>query len=381
MKPIEKAARFFECLGTYEKDEQLKEFDVEDTFNSPNTLQGFMCRISDYRYGAMYITSVCNIPCAPQIVWGSPKQQYPFGRDGRFNWPKMRKVNIYEKLDGTCITAYSYTFKKKRFVTYKTRLTPVARHGKWGDFRGMWLEMLEKYPVIPGYVLEHKVNLSFELYGARNLHLIVYDIPLDTKLLFATPQTVAPGVIDPESLHDLKGLPPIVWGNKCTALNDLTSYYKKRQAEAEAALEMTDMGFKGGEGFVLYAHLVDGRVQQLKLKPETIEKIHWSGGLGKNTIKATVINAFENEDDVTVDFVKQLLREEFEPAIINGKTAAIAEILGEVKAEMLFRKEVVEVYKSLGVSVAEDKAAAMRALSEHFDKKIIRYVYWIVTHC
>jgi len=377
MSKISQAAQFFDC-----KEDELKEFDVEDTFNPPNSLRGYICRISDHRYGALYITNVNHIPCAPQIVWGTPKQHYPFGKDGRFVWPPIKKINIYNKLDGTNILAYSYSFRKKKYVTYKTRLGPVARSGQWGDFPSMWREMLDKYPSIPKTVLDLNLNLSFELYGARNLHLIVYNVPLDAKFLFATPQTLAPGIIDPEKIDLPEGMPPVVAGEKCTALNDLTSFYKKRQAETEAMNKTVEMGIKGSEGFVLYAHLEDGNIRQFKCKPETIQQIHWThGGLGKNVIKATIINAFENEDNVTITFVKELLREEFEPAKIERQSVTIAKILDEVKLGMAFRAKVVNVYKEIGISVAEDKIAAMRALSERFERRKMGYVYWIVTNC
>ena len=379
MTLLDQSCQFWKC-----KPDEVMPFDAEDVFNPPNRLEGFQCRIGDHRYGALYITAVNAIPCAPQVVWGTPKQHYPFDKQGNFHWLPCRKVNLYTKLDGTNILAYTYEFKGKEFITYKTRMTPIVRTSTFADFVAMWHEMLERYPRIPELVFETGLNLSFELYGSRNIHLIVYDVPLETRLLFGITRTIEPRIVDPEDIRVPQLPSPICFradGFVCPTLKDLTSYYKKIQAEAEAMNEKTEVGIKGTEGYVLYYHLEDGTVKQFKCKPDTIERIHWSsGGVNKNVLRATVMNAYESESEVTVEVVKKLLLEEFQPQEVERWHYKIVEVIEEVKEEMVFRKKVKAVYASIGKNIAEDKREVMREMSKHFPKNKMSYVYWVIAN-
>lgn len=160
-------------------------FEVEDAFNPGNTLSGHLFRDPDLRYGMLYIEKVNNKKC-PQVVWATPKLHYPFDKEGTFKYQKdIDKIEVYEKLDGTNILAYSYIDKEcNQYVTYKTRLTPMVRDGSFGTFATMWKEMLDRYPNISEMVLKTGHNLSFEMFGKRNKHLIEYDNSLDAVFLF-----------------------------------------------------------------------------------------------------------------------------------------------------------------------------------------------------
>lgn len=92
------AAKFF-CV----KEKELQPFTMPDTFNDDLPLEGFICHRQDYRYGAVYFTAMGGHPCKPQVIWGSPKMHYPFDKNGRYIWPDVNKLNVYEKLDG-CFT-------------------------------------------------------------------------------------------------------------------------------------------------------------------------------------------------------------------------------------------------------------------------------------
>jgi len=371
MNYLKDAQEQFDCD---EKD--LKPFSVVDTFNN-NNLEGYLCNIGDYRYGSLYIYKV-NETKHPQVIWGTPKIPYPFDKRGNFNFPKCLHIYAYEKLDGTNILAYKYTNGKDTFVTYKTRLTPIVRSSRFGDFKSMWERILKKYPEIPQLALKNDFNWSFELYAAENKHLMIYDTPLDTRLLFGIKRG-SPDVIAPHNLpsHSIPHTKVIEFkGSK-----DIVSFYKKIQAESEAGNNHTEMGVEGTEGYVFYTLLENYDYKMFKCKPHDIEKIHWaSGGIHKNAIRATVFNAYENTDDVTFDFVKQLLLEEYPPEIIDKSLDKIKKIMEEVKNDIQIRTDVFDLYKSLGLDITKDKIGTMRELSKHFEKKQIRYVYWIITH-
>jgi len=171
------------CNDLSIKEKDLQDFDVEDTFNPQNRLKGFICLKPDSRYGAVAITHI-NDQEAYQICFATPKLHYPFGKDGKYCFPKAKQVEVYEKFDGTNILAYRYTLGGQVFQTYKLRLFPVLRNSKWGNFLDLWHEILDKYPQVSTICDTNDCCVSFELYGKRNTHLIAYDTPIEAADFF-----------------------------------------------------------------------------------------------------------------------------------------------------------------------------------------------------
>lgn len=360
------------------KEENLRPFEETDPF-SGNLISGFLCNIGDHRYGALYIYAVNSIPVKNQIVWSTPRMGYPFDRNGVYRWPSADKINLYEKLDGTNIIGYKYVAKNTGFITFKTRLTPVLRPSRWGDFLEMWKEILKEHPDIPGLVYTTGLNLSFELYGNMNKHTVIYDHKLDVALLFGIGGILEPYIVDPEEIECR--IPKAKKYTEITNTSDLTSYYKKAEGEAEAVNEYTEFGIKGTEGYVWYLHSEAG-VKQLKCKPTSIKDIHFSGsGLGKHSVRTTVINAYEHVDEVTYEVVKELLLEEFDEVLIDIKDKLIRRTMIEVEEEMDFRNKVLGLYEEKDLDVLGDKVNTMRTLSKHFEKKEMKKVYWVLINC
>lgn len=371
-----------EAFGVEEKN--LRQFDEVDPFND-NLISGFLCNIGDYRYGALYIYAVNNIPVKNQIVWSTPRMGYPFDRNGVYRWPPAFKINVYEKYDGTNIIGYQYRAKNTTFITYKTRLTPVLRASRWGDFLSMWREILEKYPEIPGLIYGSGINFSFELYGNRNKHTVVYDQKLDIALLFGIGGILEPCIVDIEELECK--IPKAKLCAKITKLSDLTSYYKKMEGEAEAKNKVIEYGIEGTEGYIWYLHSTDmkkssRKVRQLKCKPDSIKDIHFSGsGLGKHSIRTTVINAYEHTDEITYEVVRDLLMEEFDGILIEAHYSLVRQVMIEVEVEMEFRSKIIRLYEENKLDILADKVGTMRTLSKHFEKKEMKRVYWVLTNC
>ncbi len=380
------------------EEHNLKHFEKEDPFND-NLISGFICNIGDHRYGALYLYAVNNVPIKNQIIWSTPRMGYPFDRNGIYKWPPAFKINIYEKLDGTNILGYQYRAKDTSFITYKTRLTPVLRESKWGDFLGMWREILERYPEIPGMIYGSGMNISFELYGNRNKHTVIYDCKLEVAMLFGIEGILEPRIVDIEEtdrvisagdVGDVERKVPkakrytsivILGGLKSKWDTDNTSYYKKMEGEAEAQNRVGEYGIEGTEGFIWYLHNYDG-VKQLKCKPDSIKDIHFSGsGLGKHSIRTTVINAYEHTSDVTYEVVKDLLMEEFDERLIEAHYSSIRRVMIEVEEEMTFKSKVINTYGELKLDILANKADTMRALSKYFSKKEMKKVYWVLNNC
>lgn len=359
------------------REKAVKPFKMEDDFNPPNVLEGFLCTEDGPFYGSMLITSINDGP-AEQWVFATPKFDYPFDRSGAWNFPDARAIEIYRKLDGTNVLAYSYAFEEKMFVTYKLRLNPIVRNsGKWGPFQDMLNEMLQKYgDEIQRLVREHPYNLSFELYGSRNKHLMVYGVPLELCFLFLVDK--ANGTIFPPSV--LKAHALLVPETLRVEAADTVSLYKTHQENDEKKIKKTELGLEGDEGWMWYMLTANGKWLAYKCKPPSVEEIHWKAGLSKNVIRATAFNALEHEEEITYDGVRTLLLETFSERDVDAQKALIEAALQEIRQELEFEQDVREHYHAVGVSIWQDKAKVMRAMSAYYPKQKMKLVYWLIAN-
>lgn len=364
---------------------EIGAFNDDDTFNG-NRIAGFICRRADHRYGALVIDRVNEADTEPQRVYCTPKVHYPFGRtpdeERRYYWPKaIRRVEVYDKLDGTNICAYSYADAAgARFVTFKTRLTATLRPSAYGDFSAMWREILAAHPTMrqPFHVLCGDVSLSFEMYGYRNPHLIAYAEPLAASLLFAVGQIDA--TIIPPSDDLLRLLPTALRPvHVATGADDLTALYDAHRADGDARNRRTDgEQVDGTEGWIFYTLDGDGRWSQWKCKPESIEALHWvSDFLPEPVVTNTAWNALESCDgSLTADYVATLLREEFTQTQVSKSWPRIEKAVAFVTQRAALRALVRERYEATGLRFDTDgRGAVMRALAPHFDRGQMRDVY------
>ena len=367
--------RALEALGIPMKEAQ--HFDVQDAFN-PHRLEGLISHRGDHRYGALYITRVDGKP-APQLILATPKFPYPFDKNGMFHFPKnVRTVEAYEKLDGTNIFAYKYRiWGGETCVTYKTRLLPVVGESRFGPFLTYWREILTAYPGIWQAVLRYEgYGLSFELYGARNKHLVIYDVALDTRLLFGVRLD---GTLEPPAhmaVHPCPH-PPVTVAHTPKGLENI---YKAMQAELEAGLTTDEVlgGYRGAEGRVWYVS-APGQWFAFKCKPETIEAIHWAaGGLGVSVIKATAYNVLENHPRCTPELIRELLLEEFNETEIDIAWRVVMRVSEQVNIEAELRYAILERYAEIGLDFNADPPSVMRALSPHFPKSQMSHVYTLL---
>lgn len=237
----------------HKNDKDWTSFSEIDPFNN-NLVSGKISHHSGDDYGALFIEKVNNRD-APQLIYCTPKLAYPFDASGHWHFPKAVEIKRFEKLDGTNVFAYSYEDEKgNKFVSYKTRLNPFLKDSKFGPFKTMWGEILERYPKIKFIVLNRGCNLSFELWGARNPHLVKYEEALDASLLFERHnQKVCPcHTLTYESF----GLRVAQFlGN---VDRDYVWTYQNTQEEiGNALVELEDGGYSGQEGEVWY--LLDER--------------------------------------------------------------------------------------------------------------------------
>lgn len=355
----------------------LQPFEAADPFNDDVALEGFLCQRPDHRYGALALLRVDGQP-VPQVIYATPKLHYPFGKDGRFNFPPIATAHIHEKLDGTNVLAYHYRDAEgRRRLTYKLRLSPVLRNSKWGPFLDYWRELTARHPDLPGLPEANGCHVSFEMYGARNTHLIAYDVPLAAAVLFGVdPRTAAP--IPPSKLAT-GSVPPAPLLAELRAGEDPVTRFEALRAEIESRNRQdADDKIRGSEGAVWFVTEPGGRVTLWKCKPESVEAIHWATGINKVAVIATCWNALETADELTYETLLPLLLEEYQADDIEKFRPNIDDAIRQVRTEQEFRDRVRAAYAELaaaGLSITADKAAVMRALSSKFRRDQMSRVY------
>ena len=361
------------CNALCVKPDELFGFSEEDSFNNNNKIEGFICRRSDYRYGALIIFRI-NGEDTEQIIYGTPKLHYPFDKSGVYKWPDVRKFKLYEKLDGTNILAYRYLYKGEECVTFKTRLTAIVKDSGFSAFKSMWIEYLSENSWVNELIQMNKFwNLSFELFGSRNPITITYNVPLEVNLLFGINESDF-RVRTPDQLNLPEGvkIPASYSKSMNTDLTGIYNYFREEMSTKNKDILTI-------EGLVMYADIGMNSWEMFKCKPEEIEKIHWtaSGHIPEKSLFNTALNVFESYDNPTIDSFIELLKEEYPQDLITKNTFKINRIWGEATERVKFIKQVNDVYKiaiEKGFDVKKDKNETMRFVSQYFPKSIMSKV-------
>jgi len=374
----------------------LQYFKIEDIFNPPNILEGWLCRQSDHRYGSIYIYTVNGV-LNPQFIFVTPKLHYPFGRteneERKYHFRPIKAIEVYEKLDGTNICAYTYTDATgSRFITYKTRLTPVVQNNRFAPFISLWNELLTSQLQLQAFItLELETHpytsLSFEMFGYKNPHTIVYKQPLFANLLFGVQGDAT--IVTPSyylaryPLANSIFLTPVVTGTAKTK-QELIELYENFRSQAES-INVTKEEEKGAamvegtEGYVFYTLDTKDRWTQWKCKPPSIEELHWASEfIPMGVIMATVWNSLESmpSDYPSVEYTKELLLEEFTPLQITASTNRIEKAVEYVVNRMLWREKVLTAYNACGLSLeTHGKDVVMREMAKRFERGQMREVF------
>jgi len=364
------------CPFDLKNKKQVIRFEEIDPYNPQNLVKGYINRRQGNLYGSLYITHINGNP-KYQLIYSAPKQHYPFDKSIKeekvYKFPEYDYIELYEKLDGTCIISYRYTDGKKWYRTYKTRLRPFLGTGKYGNFYELWNEMLERYPIIKEECNDAgDYNYVFELYGKRNKILIDYDIPLDTKLLFVIDGNG--NIISPDGTDGVK----VPTHSALEILEDIDEekYINiQNKLEEDLIIDEENKIMKGKEGYVMY-FIKDGYCKQIKNKPPSVLKYHWSGdAIAYESIYTTVINAFENFDSPTYDNIVELLAEEFDENKIQKSNIRINKLLDKITFEKKLQFKLSEDYKKLGVNINEDKRTVMRWFGKNYPKSQAKIIY------
>ena len=355
--------------------DSLNEFEVEDSFNDNNILKGYICRAPS-RYGQMVIYQVNEWKCQ-QLIYTTPKIDYPFDLNGKYHWPDCKQIKMYEKLDGTNILCYNYVYGYidkafKVFRSFKTRLTPTLKDQKFGMFKSMWTEYMKENDWVNKVIESNpQFNLSFELFGSRNPITINYEKPLEVNLLFGI--DIFFGLIVPPSSLLLDGT-----NVKIPKFFDFGQYddLTKRYNDFRETMSKSNKDSLITEGLVMYADIGDPSWKMFKCKPEEIEKIHWTAGgkIPKLSLINTALNVFESNDSPEISDFMTLLQEEYSEDLLTKNTLKIQSIWNDVIKRIEFTNKVNEVFilaKQNGLDVTKDKNETMRFMSKYFDKSVM----------
>jgi hypothetical protein len=145
--------------------------------------------------------------------------------------------------------------------------------------------------------------------------------------------------------------------------------------EKELIIDEENSIMKGKEGYVMY-FITDNKTTQIKNKPPSVLKYHWSGDtIPYESIYTTVHNAFENFETPTFEDVKSLLEEEFDIGKIQKSVTRIEKILNRVLFDKKFQYTLSEDYKKLGVDINTDKSTVMRWFGQHYPKSEAKRIY------
>ena len=367
------------CPFDLENKNRVIEFEEQDPYNPQNTLKGYVNRRQGQLYGALWITHVNGKRC-PQLIYSAPKQHYPFDKDIKeekvYKFPEYEKIELYEKLDGTCIISYNYVDKNNvKYLTYKTRLRPFLGSSKYGNFFELWNEMREKYPDIDKVCGISGFNYVFELYGKRNKILMDYDVPLDTRLIFWIDAHTG-YIYPPKNLIDANYIPILLADALISEINEEGYINTQNALESNLEIDEENQIMRGKEGYVMYFLDKYDTAVQIKCKPPSVLKYHWSGdAIAYESIYTTVINAFENFDEPTYDDVASLLSEEFEEGKISKSRVRIEKTLGRVLFDKKYQFKLAIDYKKRGFDINRDKATCMRWFGKNYPKSEAHRIY------
>ena len=400
---------------------KLIAFEEQDPFNPQNIVAGTIGIYNNNQddYGSLSIHSVNGmtgnkyqkIPTTPKIHY--PEYVSTCGKSNKFFHSREKEIydiQAYEKLDGSNIFGFVYyDFDNNPFVSYKLRLRPFLANSRFGNFLDMFREI--KPDGLDDYIATSGYNLSMELWGQLNPHLIHYpSVNLQLSVLFGRERNKNHNIIPPNNLpeHNFNVTQikrEMQWpinSNLKWSYDDLVKYYTGAQEDIEKELlpyngnsgEGESTQFIGQEGLIVYVQEVIGPATRLrtsgnwtpyKLKPFTIQEIHWAAGsdngISKENLRMTCFKAFEAFDEPILQDVIDLLSEDWSEVAIGIAKSNVEAILQSVKEELLFRAKVLMVYTSMEDNVdRKDKRSVMRALSTSFDKKDMSSVYAQVRH-
>lgn len=275
-------------------EKHTRRFDRIDPFND-NKVEGWICRKRNKNGGSLIIDTV-NGKDTEQVIWATPKLQYPYKNVGstdliNFKNQKISQVYISEKWNGMNILFYKYFDDKGNEVTsVKSKGTSFVSNSEVGNFLDLLEEALEnsddEFNDAMNYFTETKSirAISFEMCGTKEPHLVKYDFDLKLKPLFMINENgqIKPYIVDKNNVYDFCKDDTKCINSQIHTL--IKCHQNKAFDENEEYRKLNGLTIKyeynhfSTEGYVLYVMDKDGFVIDkimYKVKPKDIEEVHW----------------------------------------------------------------------------------------------------------
>lgn len=347
---------------------------------------GYLCRQESERLGTLALTWVEGRERL-EFIAGMPKIPYPYQRDhGQVQLvipmpPRATDARFTLKLDGTCILFYALRDEEGEVleVIPRTRLTPVLKSSRWGDWNALLDEVLPDRAPVERAVREQSVTLAFELWGYRNPHLVSYDTGLALTLhtgirhkrLLAFPR-----LVQIARRYDL----PLVESIEVATpdAEGLAAAYRAWQEKMEAANVAAGADRYIQEGAVL-AISTARTARYYKCKPPSIEEIHWrvDQSIGQEVIRQALHKMRENNYDFTTGQVEDLIEElerDFQRPYVEQQEELIRRVWIEYVVELQKKEWLRGLVEQSGLD-PRDTPNLMRYLSSHYPRKEMSWVY------
>lgn len=347
---------------------KTKPFEVWDSYNPKNLVKGYIV-IGGKSYGDVVIEEVNGHSCR-QYIMCTPKFTYPGGTHSPFSVNdqilgkiEYSDIRVWDKLDGTNILLWKYKDSfGDTFVSFKTRLVPFLRDEGYSTWITMWNRMLSKYPQISDlYTMGN--NWAFEMYGEANKIVVDYSpIALECALLYEV--NINGDIHDHPEIDWLPRPTTIPWAH-----SDFTTGYKTLEQQAEEQFQDK----KNIEGFMMYIQN-RGEITPCKCKAPSILAEQGGGNtISRDEIYTTAINAF-----MSGETVEEFLLEVYSQDLIDVFKDLIDRVSAEARKYVLFRAEVIQKYRDLGLDLNKDKGHCMRTIMGHFARNKSGGVYTIL---
>lgn len=352
---------------------------------------GYVCRQESEKLGMLAVTELAGQERL-EFIAGMPKIPYPYRSEGEGRPqlvipvpPDIVDARFTLKLDGTAILFYALKDADGRVleVIPRTRLQPVLAASRWGDWWALLHAVLPDRSAVEQAVRTEDVVLVFELWGARNPHLVRYETPLAL--------TLHTGIrhYRPISFLRLRDLAERYRFDLVPTLEvaephaeGLAQAYRRWQERMETANQEAATRIGPGtfvqEGAVLILSTVETAVYY-KCKPPSIEEIHWTTApsLSKPVILQTLHKMLENGYDFAAgrpEDVQAVLAAEFDPRQVAAAADLIARTWSEFVTELERRERLRRLVEASGLDV-HDLANLMRHLAAHYPRHEMGWVY------
>jgi hypothetical protein len=364
---------------------QWQPFEVTSPGGIP--FSGYVCRQESEKLGMLAITELAGEPWL-DFVYAMPKIHYPYHqeKDGTVRVVVPVAQNVVDarftlKLDGTAIIFYPLTDKEGNVleVIPRTRLQPVLKPSRWGDWNALLAEALPDRTPVEAAVQAQKATLVFELWGFRNPHLVQYDVPLKLTLHTAVRHKKPLSyrrLLDIAQRYELELIPTVATAN--LQPDGLARAYRRLQAEMEARNQAAGADRFLEEGAILILSTLNTAVYY-KCKPPSIEEIHWTAdnNVSKENIQQTLYKMLENGYDFDAGRladVHEALQADFEPERIEMAAELIERVYQEFVLELQKKAWLRQLVTDAGIDPKE-RSALMRYLSDHYPKGQMGWVY------